>query len=122
MWIFFSKFPNKCRTIPQVRMFFCALLFFVLSGDIEANPGPEPGQSNSFSFCHRNLNSIAAHNFIKMSLLQAYNFIHKFDVICLSENYLDNSYHTDDHQLVFPGYNLIRADNPNTIKRGGVCI
>ena len=54
--------------------------------------------------------------------MQAYNSIHKFDVICLSENYLGNSYDTDDDQLAFPGYNLIRADNPNNIKRGGVCI
>ena len=57
-----------------------------------------------------------------MSLLQAYNAIHRFDIICLSETYLDNSYHTDDDQLTFPGYNLIRADNSNHIKRGGVCI
>ena len=54
--------------------------------------------------------------------MQAYNSIHKFDVICLPENYLGNSYDTDDDQLAFPGYNLIRADNPNNIKRGGVCI
>ena len=45
---------------------------------------------------HWNLNSIAARNFIKMSLLQTYNAIHSFDIICLSETYLDNSYHTDD--------------------------
>ena len=32
------------------------------------------------------------------------------------------SYHTDDDQLTFTGYNLIRADNSNNIKRGGVCI
>ena len=32
----------------------------------------------------------------------------------------DNSYHTDD-QLTFPGYNVIRADSPNNVKRG-VCI
>ena len=57
-----------------------------------------------------------------MSLLQAYNAIHSFDIICLSETYLDNSYHSDDDQLAFPGYNLIRADNPNKTKRGGVCI
>ena len=75
-----------------------------------------------FFFSHWNLNSIAAHNFIKMSLLQAYNAIHRFDIICLPETYLDNSYHTDDEQFAFPGYNLIRADNPNNIKRGGVCI
>ena len=68
------------------------------------------------------LNSIDAHNFLKMSLLQVYNTKHRFDIICLTETYLDNSYHTDDDQVAFPGYNLIRADNPNNIKRGGVCI
>ena len=81
-------------------MFFCSLLFFisviilVLSGDIETNPGLD-----------WKLNSIVAHNFIKMSLLQAYNAIYKFDIICLSETYLDNSYHSDDDHLAFPGYN-----------------
>ena len=52
-----------------------------------------------------------------MSLLQACNAI-----ICLSETYLDNSYHTNDDQLTFLGYNLIKADNPDNIKRGGACI
>ena len=98
------------------------MILLVLFGDIETNPGPDLGYSNSFSFYHWNLNSIAADNFIKMSLLQAYNVIHRFDVICLSVIYLDNSYHTDDDQLAFPWYNLIIADNPNNIKRGGVCI
>ena len=54
-----------------------------------------------------------------MSLLQAYNGMHSFDIICLSKTYLDNSYHD---QLAFPGYNLIRPDNSNNIQRGGVCI
>ena len=57
-----------------------------------------------------------------MSLLQAYNVIHRFDIICLSETYLGNSYHSDDDQSAFPGYNLIRADNPNNIKSRRVCI
>ena len=125
---FFSKFSNKCCKVPHVRMFFCWLLSFisvillVLSGETETNPGPDPGYPNRFSFCHWNLNSIAAHNFIKMFLLQSYNTIHRFDIICLSETYLDNSNHSDDDQLTFLGYKLIRADNPNNIKKGGVCI
>ena len=125
---FFSKFDIKCCTCPHVLMFFCPWLLFIsvillpFSGDIETNPCSDPRYLNSFSFCHQNLNNIAAHNFMKMSLLQAYNAINRFDIICLSETYLDNSYHTDDDQLTFPGYNLIRADNPNNIKRGGVCI
>ena len=45
-----------------------------------------------------------------------------FDIICLSETFLDNSYHSDDDQLGVPGYNLIRADSPNNIKGGRVCI
>ena len=52
-----------------------------------------------------------------MSLLQAYKSIHKFDNIRLSETYLDKSYHNDDDQLALPGYNLIRTDNKNNIKR-----
>ena len=69
-----------------------------------------PRLLEQFFLLSLNLNSIAGHNFIKMSLLQPYNAIHEFDTICLSETYLDNSYHTDDDQLVFPGFNLIRAD------------
>ena len=90
--------------------------FILLSGYAEINPGPGPGYSNSFSFCHPNLNSIAAHNFIKMFLLQDCNAIHRLDIICLSETYLDNSYHTNDDRLAFPRYNLIRTENPNKIK------
>ena len=80
---FLNKYFIKCCTCPHVLMFFCTLLLLLfismilllLSGDIETNLGPYPGYLSSFSFCHWNLNSSAAHNFIKMSLLQAYNAI-----------------------------------------------
>ena len=39
--------------------------------------------------CHWNLNSITAPNFSKILLLGAYNVQHKFDMICISEAYLD---------------------------------
>ena len=44
----------------------------------------------------------------------------KHDFICLSETYLDSS--TPDRLLKIDGYILVRADHPNNIKRGGVCI
>ena len=62
----------------------------MLCGDIESNPGPRPNSSQSFSICHWNLNSIKAHNFSKISLLRAYNGIHNYDIICLSETYLNH--------------------------------
>ena len=67
-------------------------------------------------------NSIAAHSFAKLVLLKAYNSIHKFGIICLSETYLDSSILHDDSNLEIPGYNLVRSDHPSNKKRGGVCI
>ena len=54
-----------------------------LSGVIEENPRPKPSSNQSFSVCHWNLNSISAHNYMKVSLLRVYISTHKFDVICL---------------------------------------
>ena len=88
--------------------FKCNLL--LLCGDVELNPGPKQNTAKNFSIWHWNLNSIAAHNFAKLVLLKAYNSIHKFDIICLSEAYLDSNILPDDSNLEFPGYNLVRSD------------
>ena len=92
------------------------------SGDIEQNPGPKSNSSQSFSICHWNVNSISAHNFIKISLLKTYIASHKLDVICLSETYLVSSISNDDDNLENTSYDLFRADHPSNNKRGGVCI
>ena len=52
--------------------------------------------------------------------MSSYNTLHKFDVICISETYLDKS--ADNDALSIDGYNIIRADHPHNQKRGGVCI
>ena len=71
---------------------------------------------------HWNLNSITAHNFVKVNLLQAYNTVHNFDMICLSESNLDSSVSSDNDNLYIKDYKLVRADNPGNVKRGGVCV
>ena len=43
---------------------------------------------------------------------------HKYNIICLSETYLDCSVPYDDPRLNLSGYKLVRANN----KRGAVCI
>ena len=70
-----------------------------LSGEIEENPGPKPSSNQGFSICHWNLNSIFACNYIKVSLLRAYISTQKFDVICISETYLDSDTSDDDDNL-----------------------
>ena len=59
---------------------------------------------------------------MKISLLKAYITVHKFDIICLSETYLDSSTRPDDDNLDIEGYDIARADHPTNTKRGGVCI
>ena len=86
----------------------------------EQNPGPK--DAKNLSLCHWNLNSLAAHDFAMVSALEAFNATEKFDFICLSVSYLDSTISSDDSSLFLDGYNLIRADHPKNIKKGGVCI
>ena len=88
-------------------------------GDIELSPGPNKSKENNLSICHLNLNSITAHNFLKLSQLKAYISTYKH-FICLSETFLDSS--TPSNLIDIEGYILLRADHPGNIKRGGVCI
>ena len=57
-----------------------------------------------------------------MLLLKTYIAIHKFDIICISETYLDSSTLSEDHNLEISGYTLVRSDHPSRNKRSGVCI
>ena len=104
-----------------VLVWLCSCLI-ILSGDVEVNPGPKNSVSECLSICHWNLNSILAHDHFKLFLLKAYISVHKFDIICLSETYLDSTVPLDDVNLVISGYNLIRSDHPSNTKRGGVCL
>ena len=117
--------------LPTIRpLFSCSsvfrfvfiMLILLTCGDIESNPGPIGCNScYNFSIYHWNLNSMTAHNFEKINLLEVYNTINKFDVICFSEFYLDSSIASDNDDLNIKSYNLYRANHPNNVKRGGVC-
>ena len=85
IWILFSTFVS-CNLL-----YWLYILLITLSGDVELNPGPKRKATQTLSICHWNLNSICAHNFAKLSLLRAYVSVQKFDIICLSETYLDSS-------------------------------
>ena len=65
----------------------------VPSGDVETNPELQPKRCQEFSIHHWNLNSIATHTFIKVSLLKAYITNCNYDVDSLSETYLDWVYY-----------------------------
>ena len=110
--LFYHYLEGVYTTVITLRDIFVVLLSH---GDIEPNPGPKRLKKNSFSVCHWNLNSSSAHNFSKLIQIKAYIAMYKHDFTCLSETYLDSLLEID-------GYVLVRADHPNNIKRGGVCI
>ena len=101
---------------------FLFIISILRSGDIESNPGPRSSYCESLSICHWNLGSLSTNNFIKKDLLSAFNSIHNFDIIFLSETFLDSSFAIDNADLVLQNYTLFRADHPLDVKRGGVCV
>ena len=52
--------------------------------------------------------------------MEAYT-VSKFDIICLSESFLDSSILTENDNLKTNGYKMVRVDHPNNVKRGDVC-
>ena len=55
-------------------------------------------------------------------MIQAYITDQNFDIVCLSETFLNSSKENDDHKLIIHGYNLIKFDHPTDLKKDGVCI
>ena len=95
-------------------------MLLVNSGDIETNPGPT--KSSPIKFCYWNLNSLAAHDFIKVLLIETFITTHNFDILCLSEPFLDSTIDLTDKNINFDGYSILRADHLSNNKRGGVCV
>jgi len=96
-------------------------LCFLLGGDIESNPGPRE-KENSLSICHWNLNSVWVEHFSKIAQITAFLNVHKFDIFCIGESYLDSSIEDKDKRLVIDNYELLRCDHPSNSRRGGVCL
>ena len=113
------------HTYVLVTYVFHVRLYLILSKrseDTKQKSGLKSNSCQSFSICHWNLNSISAHNYIKISLLKTYIATHKLDVICLSETYLDSSIPNNDGNLEIPGYDLFRSKHPSNTTRGAACI
>ena len=108
---------NHIKNLNFQFVFFLELLL-ITNGDIETNPGPKSKNSKYFSCCRWNVNNILAHG--KLSLLTAYNSIQHYDIIRISETYLDSS--INENILKLDGCSLIKADNPRSLERGGICL
>ena len=72
-----------------VHLIWLSFITIRRTGDIEEKPGPRCNSDQSFSIFHWNLKSTTAHNYLNISPLRAYISLYDFDVICISDTYLD---------------------------------
>ena len=81
-------------------------IYILLTGEIEKNPGPNSG---TFKFCTWNLNSILAYDFLRVSLLKAYNSVYKYDLIAITETHLDTKV-IEESKLRIDGYTFLNKN------------
>ena len=104
-------------------MFLCIHQWWIFSlilmdGDVHPHPGPPP--KNLLKFMHWNLNSLVAHDGIRVPLIQSYNLIQKYDEIGLTETALSEN--ISDETIKLDGYIPIRKDLPDGTTHGGVML
>ena len=78
------------KILLRLLVWLCGFLI-VLTSDEEVNPGPQQIFSECLPICHWKCNSLSVNDYSKLFLLIAYISVHKFDIICLSERYLDST-------------------------------
>ena len=112
---FFVIYPFASR--------FSITVLFVLCSEIHLDSGPKRNRScYNFSVCRWNLNGTTVHNYEKINILKVYKTVNKFDMICISELYLDFPISPDSQQLNIKNYKLVWNDNPGNVRRAGMCV
>ena len=114
---------NQCLNLKYSFFGFYIMAFnnlILLCGVIEENPGPKTKPNNNLSVCHQNINNIPSNNFQKIAVLKSFVAMHKFDIICILETFLNNTYEDNDLNLNY--YSLLQVDHLSNAQRGGVCI
>ncbi len=84
-------------------------------GNVYPHPGPP---RNLLKFKHWNLNSIIAHDGIRVPLIKSYNLIQSYDQIAITETALNE--YTSDETIQLDGYIPIRNGLPIGTTHGGV--
>ena len=113
LWLVYLQSYAVCLTFHMIHTHWVTSRMILLCGDVETNPGPD-----TLSFCCWNLNSITAYDFLRVSLIEAYNSICNHDLMGVVETHLDDT--IDEERLILKGYDLITNSHPSNTKRGGV--
>ena len=90
--------PTICVSITSVL----TNQILLKSGEIEINPGPK--KSSAINLCYWNLNGLAAYEFLKVLLIEAFIAAHNIDVVCLPETFLYSTIPHNDKNININGF------------------
>ena len=96
------RFHTRINFLIQLNYLFSLYLYslcIIQNVNIELNPSTKSSFLSVLPICPWNLNCSVAHSFSKVNTIQAYNSIHSFDIICLSETFLDSTIGLDHRDL-----------------------
>ena len=107
LWTFSIKLGKDSfdfKTVGFILCFYAVFAFWLLlkHGNVEINHGPKKRETRFFSCFHWNVNRILAHS--KLSLLEARNNIHQYDILCISKTHLESSVSIYDTTVSLPGW------------------
>ena len=108
-----KSWKHRSKLTPLLFLFFSFFLYWLfihqikICGPAEEKPGPKRYSAQYLTIFHWNLNSIEAHNFVKVALLNPTSPSMKWTSV-------------DDDNLQILGYSSLRADQPSNTKRGRV--
>ena len=120
--LFLRSNPHKIDHVFLLNTLMLICLIFsikmakclIICGDVEINPG------DTFDFMQWNCNSLVAHQYSRIPLIEAYSSLHKLQIIALCETALKPEHNNTDIEI--DGYSIIRNDLPVGDSHGGVMI
>ena len=107
----YAYFYIGCMTCYTLHTQWTVFRTILLGGDVETNLGPE-----TLDFCSWNLNSISAHDFLRVSLIDAYNSVYNYDLIGVVETHLDST--VDKDRLALDGYTFLNSNHRKKFQKG----
>ena len=111
-----SKKKQSFRLVSLfLLVFFISFLFILKLNQFRK-------KQSCLKFFHWKINGLAAHGFTKPPLIETYNATSSFDIVPLSETFLDSIIPSDDNRTNVAGCSLLRADHPSNTKTEVVCI
>ena len=118
----FTLLNQLPKTLKNAFFYLLVLQILLIIAGIEVHPGPTLSKKSKLSFAVWNLDSIPARDFARLPLIETFQATYDFDLFGVCESLLNKDIMNDD--ILINGFSPepFRADKPENIRNGGVCL